>query len=158
MKKIYKQLCRVEEVLAIGCLVAMTVIVFVAAILRAFGHPQNWSLDIALFLIAWGVFLGADVAYREDKLVKVDILTAHLPKKVNEVLEIIMELIILVFLVALIYYGIRMSIKTWNRTFQGIPGFSYTWVTLSVPVSGVLMCTTNIRNLIRRFRALFSKA
>ena len=154
MKKIYKQLCRVEEVLAIGCLVAMTVIVFVAAILRAFGHPQNWSLDIALFLIAWGVFLGAEVAYREDKLVKVDILTANLTKKFNEVLE----MIILVFLVALIYYGIRMSIKTWNRTFQGIPGFSYTWVTLSVPVSGVLMCTTNIRNLIRRFRALFSKA
>ncbi len=38
------------------------------------------------------------------------------------------------FLVALVIIGLKLSYTTRSRTFQGMPGFSYTWVTLLDPV------------------------
>lgn len=45
-------------------------------------------------------------------------------------------------LVALIGFGVWLSYTTRFRSFQGIPWFSYTRVTLSVPVGGLLMLIT----------------
>jgi len=56
-------------------------------------------------------------------------------------------LIILAFLVALIYFGIKLSFITRARSFQGIPGFSYTWVTLSIPVGATLQIVTVVIKL-----------
>ena len=151
MKQLYHNFCKIEEAVAIVCMFVMMVIIFVAAVLRAAGAPLNWALDAALFLTAWSVFLGADVAYRNGKLVRVDILTDRLPHKVQNILMIAMEIGILIFLIVMFFYGIQMSISTYDRTFQGIPGFSYTWVTISIPVSCCLMGITAIHNLIKAF-------
>jgi TRAP-type C4-dicarboxylate transport system permease small subunit len=40
------------------------------------------------------------------------------------------------------------------RTFQGIPGFSYTWVTLSVPFGCALMLITAILKIKTFWRAI----
>jgi TRAP-type C4-dicarboxylate transport system permease small subunit len=45
-----------------------------------------------------------------------------------------------------VVYGIKLSYTTRFRSFQGIPWFSYTWVTLSVPIGSMLMVTTTIIN------------
>ena len=58
--------------------------------------------------------------------------------------QLINLFIILIFLAALIGFGVWLSYTTRFRAFQGIPGFSYTWVTLSVPVAGALMVITTI--------------
>jgi len=44
----------------------------------------------------------------------------------------------------MVYYGFHLSYTTRLRTFQGIPGFSYTWVTISVPIGCLLMLTTAV--------------
>jgi TRAP-type C4-dicarboxylate transport system permease small subunit len=54
----------------------------------------------------------------------------------------------------MIGYGVKLSIITRLRTFQGIPGLSYTWVTLSVPVGCALMLVSAVR----RLRGLFQAA
>ena len=46
-----------------------------------------------------------------------------------------------------------MAYLTRFRSFQGIPGFSYTWVTLSVALGSLLMLLTalgKLRELLRR--------
>ena len=53
----------------------------------------------------------------------------------------------------MIGYGIELSYTTRLRTFQGIPGFSYTWVTMSVPIGCALMLVSTIRR-IRDLRAI----
>ena len=154
MKKSYEIFCVVERGIAVICMVAILVIVFVAAILRTMDRPLNWAMDMSLFLAAWAILLGADVAYRSDRLVCVDILTNHLPEKARDVLRLVMEVIVLIFLLAMIGYGIVLSRTTGKRTFQGIPGFSYVWVTISIPISCFLMSTTAVRNLIRMIKKI----
>ena len=155
MKKIYEYLCLGELFLVKVAFVALVLLVFIAAFTRYIGYPINWSVDMAQCLFAWCTFIAADIAMRNNKLMKVDFFVAKLPDRYRNKIELLNLIIILVFLLALIGYGSYLSYTTRFRTFQGIPGFSYTWVTLSVPVGSLLMSITtalNIRAILREIR------
>lgn len=153
MKKLYEYVCKGEIFLIKIFLVFIVGLVFVAAVTRYLGYPINWSVDMAVCLFAWCTFLGGDVAMRNNKLMNVEFLVGRLPAKYRNSIELINLFIILIFLLAFIGYGIKLSYTTRFRQFQGIPGFSYTWVTISVPVAGILMVITTINKI----RALFLK-
>ena len=141
---------KIEEYLAAFLLLGATLVIFFAAIFRSFNQPLNWSLDIALFLFAWSVFLSAEVAMRRGNLVNVDFIIGRFPESVQRIVGIVTYIIIMVFLGTLVVFGFYLSYMTRARSFQGIPTFSYTWVTLSVPVGGML-CMINCVRMIRNF-------
>jgi len=151
MKRVYAVICTVETLAIKVLFVFLVALVFIAAFTRYIGYPINWSVDMAQCLFAWCTFLAADVALRSDKLMKVDFLICKLPERNKNFIEMINLLIILIFLASLIGFGVWLSYTTRFRTFQGIPGFSYTWVTLCVPVGGLLMLVTTLLKL----RAIF---
>ncbi len=147
MKKIYEYICRVEVLLVKIFLVFLVSLVFIAAVTRYMGYPINWSVDMAVCLFAWCTFLGGDVAMRNNKLMNVEFLIEKLPERYRKIIELLNLFIILIFLLAFIAYGIKLSYTTRFRQFQGIPGFSYTWVTISVPIAGALMVITTINKI-----------
>lgn len=144
MMKLYEAIGKAEVFIAKGSLAILTALVFVSAVARTVRHPLVWTVDAATFLFAWCVFLSADIAIRNDKLVSIDMVVKKLPKKIQFYLKLFNQIVIMVFLAALIGFGFWLSYTTRLRTFQGIPGFSYTWVTLSVPVGCILMLATTI--------------
>ncbi|KPJ78084.1 MAG: C4-dicarboxylate ABC transporter [Deltaproteobacteria bacterium SG8_13] len=159
MKKLYEYLCLGELFLVKVAFVSLVFLVFIAAFTRYIGYPINWSVDMAQCLFAWCTFIAADIAMRSNKLMRVDFFVAKLPERYRNQIELVNLIIILAFLLALIGYGSHLSYTTRFRTFQGIPGFSYTWVTLSVPVGGLLMSITtalNIRAIFRKIREVSS--
>jgi TRAP-type C4-dicarboxylate transport system permease small subunit len=144
MKKVYEYICKGETFVIKIFMVFIVGLVFIAASTRYLGYPINWSVDMATCLFAWCTFLGGDVAFRNNKLMNVEFLISKLPEKNRKVIELLSLFIILIFLAAMIGYGVWLSYTTRFRAFQGIPGFSYTWVTLSVPVAALLMMVTTI--------------
>ena len=144
MKKIYAFICNQEMFIAKWALATLSLLVFAAAVGRTLYYPLNWAMDAATFLFAWTVFLGADVAMRLDRLFCIEVITMRLSQKAQLYLKLINYIIIIIFLVGMIVYGSWLSYTTRLRTFQGIPGFSYTWVTLSVPFGCGLMLITAI--------------
>ena len=153
MKILYEYICKFEAIFVKVLFVFLVALVFIAAFTRYIGYPINWSVDMAQCLFAWCTFLAADIAMRKDKLMKVDFMVAKLSEKYRDVIELINLFIILIFLLALIGFGIWLSYTTRFRSFQGIPGFSYTWVTLSVPVGGSLMVITTILKIREKIRS-----
>lgn len=151
IKDVYKLICKAEVIIAIVFLLITVFVIFLAAVSRTLGTPVNWALDIALLLFTWGVFLGADFAYRENKFVNVDIFFLKLPKQLQNIVAFIMYLFIFSFLITMIYQGWILSVFTWHRSFQGIPLLSYTWVTLSVPVCSMLMVVTTAIKFYQKF-------
>lgn len=151
MKDFYIKMCNIEIVLAIICLLLSVFIIVISAIMRKIGMPINWGLDIALLLFTWSTFLGADIAFRDDKFINVDILFLKMPKSLQRPLELVIYITIFIFLSALIYLGAILSVFTWPRTFQGIPTLSYTWVTLSVPVCSFFMIITTVIKMFKKF-------
>jgi len=150
MNKKWEMFYKIEEYVAAFLLLGATLVIFFAAVFRSFDRPLNWSLDIALFLFAWSVFLSAEVAMRKGNLVNVDFLVQRFPQSVQRIIGTFVYLIILTFLATLFSFGVYLSYITRARAFQGIPAFSYTWITLSVPVGGIL-CMINCVRMIRRF-------
>ena len=144
MKKVYAFICEKEMQIAKYALGVLSLLVFVAAVARSFHYPLNWAMDAATFLFAWTVFLGADAAMRLDRLFCIEVITSRLSPKAQLYLQIINYSIITIFLAGMIGYGLPLSWTTRFRAFQGIPGFSYSWVTLSVPIGCALMLITAI--------------
>lgn len=154
MKTTYERLCRAEMLVARYALFVLAFLVFAAAVARTIRHPMNWAIDVATFLFAWCVFLGADIAIREDRLFCIVVLTEKLPPKAQLAIKALNYSIIAVFLAGMIGYGSYLSYSTRLRTFQGIPGFSYTWVTISVPIGCALMLVSVIRRVAQILRSI----
>lgn len=155
MIKIHNYLGVIEGYIAKIFLVILTLLVFVSAIARTLNYPIAWAIDIATFLFAWCVFLSGDIALRKNLLVSVDLLVDRLSKKSRFFIYLFNQGVILVFLLVLIIFGFSLAVTTWNRTFPGLPGFSYTWVTLSVPIGSIFMLFTiviQIRNELRKYK------
>jgi len=154
MIKIYEFICEKEMLLAKCALGILSLLVFSAAVGRTLYYPLNWAMDAATFLFAWAVFLGADSAMRLDRLFCIELVSNKLPPKAQLYLKCLNYAIIIIFLLGMIGYGLWLSYTTRLRTFQGIPGFSYTWVTLSVPFGCSLMLITAILKIKTFWRAI----
>ncbi len=154
MKQFYEFICKNEMLAAQWSLGVLSLLVFAAAVGRFLYYPLNWAMDVATFLFAWTVFLGADAAMRLDSLFCIEVITMKLSQKAQLYLKIINYIIIILFLVGMIIYGSYLSYTTRLRSFQGIPGFSYTWVTLSVPFGCALMLITAILKIKTFWRAI----
>jgi len=154
MKRVYEWICKNEMLIAKSSLGLLALLVFAAAVGRFLYHPMNWAMDVATFLFAWTVFLGADAAMRMDRLFCIEVLTEKLPPTAQLYLKVFNYGIIVIFLLGMIGYGSWLSYTTRLRTFQGIPGFSYTWVTLSVPFGCALMLITSILKIKSFLRAI----
>lgn len=142
LKKIYNGICFAEELVAGVFIVLIMILIFASGTARSLGHPLSWGMDAATFLFAWVAFFCADVALRKDKHIRVEALVKCFPARIQKSMEMLNYLAIIIFLGFLIHYGVILAYSSRFRTFQGIPGFSYMWVTLSVPIGSLLILVT----------------
>lgn len=144
MRKLYESLCRVEAVLAGVFLVLMVILIFSGGVARMLGHPLNWTTDAATCFFAWACFLCADIAWRKNSLMAIELVTARLPPRLQAFCRWCNHVIIAGFLVYLMVAGTWLSWVSRARSFQGIPEISYSWVTMSLPVGGALLLLTTV--------------
>ena len=141
LKKFYSLYCSAQEIFVAGSITLITALVFGGAVLRFAGHPVNWAQDLAMLLMAWVVFLGADIALRTVGFIRVDALYGKLPKVIQDVLFYFFLAISMVFLAVLVHYGIQLALSNMSRVYQTL-GVSYFWATLSAPVGAVMLGLT----------------
>ena len=152
MRILYGGVLKLEAVLAGTFLLLMVALIFLGGVARMLGQPLNWTIDLATCAFAWGCFLCADIAWRRDALMSIDLLAGRLPPGVARLVFYANHAIISLFLLYLIYAGTWLSWVSRARSFQGIPGVSYSWVTASIVVGGVLLLTTTLLKLTRALR------
>ena len=144
MGKVYAWLLRLEAALAGTFLLLMVVLIFTGGVARLLRHPQNWTIDLATCFFAWAAFLCADIAWRRNALMSIDLVVTRLPHRLRRLLLYANYLIISAFLVYIIYAGLELAYVSRARSFQGIPGVSYSWITMSLPVGGMLLLLTTV--------------
>jgi len=147
MKRFYECVCAAEAVVAAALLVSMVALIFLGGVLRTLGDPINWSSDAATALFAWACFLCADIAWRNDALMSIDLFTQRMPEKLRKLCMYCNYAIIIAFLIFVFFGGIYLSWISRERSFQGIPEVSYSWVTMSMPVGAVLLFITALLKL-----------
>lgn len=148
MKKISDAVLKIEELLAGGMLILISILVFLSAVARTVGTPINWAQDVSLLAFGWLTFIGSDIIAKSGSLIRIDMLVNMFPKGVQKILMLIFDIFMVLFLLILIVYGFLLVSQSWNRTFNTLK-LSYAWCTLAVPVGSLLMIFTMTGRLIR---------
>lgn len=143
MKKIYSLFCKTEEIICGIFFVALVSSILVSAILRSVSMSMSWNIDVALLLLAWTSFLGADIAFRSGQLVGIDLFTRKLPKGAKIIIELIVLFLIVVLLIFFIWFGIKLVITDWMRQMGALP-ISFSWIVLSLPLASFSMLISAI--------------
>lgn len=132
------RLGQIELAACVALLAAITGLVFVAAVMRFFGHPLIWSVDMAQLLFIWLCFIGGTRAMRQKTHIGMEVLAKHLGYRRRFWLEMALSVIILVFLGILAVEGWKLTLLNRERLF-GDSTLSYAWVTVAVPVGCVML-------------------
>jgi TRAP-type C4-dicarboxylate transport system permease small subunit len=155
LRRAYRFLCKAEIVICCIGFMFLITFVFLSAILRFFRVSMSWNIDLAMLLLAWTAFLGADIAWRSGQLAGVDLVTRNLPPVLQKIIRILVYLIITAALLVIFVYGIRLMWTERIRTYQSMP-IPYSLVTLSLVIAGISMvCSTVLK--IRRCIMDFGK-
>jgi TRAP-type C4-dicarboxylate transport system permease small subunit len=148
MRRLYHALCKAEVVICGIGFMFLVALVFMSAILRFFRLSMSWNIDLALFLLAWTAFLGADIAWRSGQLMGVDLVTRRFPLKVQKIITILVYLVIMSALVLITVFGIRLAMVERVRTYQSIP-IPYSLMTISLVVAALSMILSTILKIKR---------
>jgi TRAP-type transport system small permease protein len=135
-------LWKVETIVAGTFLILMVILIFGGGIARMLHHPLNWTGDAATCFFAWACFLCADIAWRRNSLMSIELLTERLPPRLQKACTYLSYAIIVAFLIYVVIEGVWLSWISRTRSFQGIPEISYSWVTMSMPVGALLLLIT----------------
>lgn len=156
MKKVHQLVCQIEEYFCATLLTVIVALSFVTAVARCINHPISWTIEVSQLLLAWLAFIGADMAFRSDKIMGVDIITRKFPPKVQIAIRFVMNILMLAMLVFFIKYGYILCVSNLKRSFQTV-GVSYAWATASLPVASAFMGFTAIENIVMCAKKLFNK-
>ena len=146
-----KRLAQVELAICVALLAAITGLVFIASIMRFYGHPLIWSVDMAQLLFIWLCMLGANKAMREKSHLGMEVMVKYLGYRSHLWLEMVCAAIVLAFLAALAVEGFHLTLLNRERTF-GDSTLSYAWVTAAVPVGCFLLGVALMQNMADAWR------
>ena len=154
VKKILDTIDRATDTL---CLVFMSV-GFVITFFHIIGRyilktPIFYSEELARYCFIWACMLGASVVNRNDEHTSVNYFTTLLPKRAQGWLYIGRELVIVLLLAALIYYGVALSVKM-NTVRSAAMEISWSFIYMALPVGSLLLIITTLRLIAAKAREL----
>lgn len=84
---------KLDEILSVVLLITIVVIAFLQILFRfVFNLPLDWSEEVARFSFVFLVYLATSLAVKDDKMIKVDLINAFLPKAVKVYFDVIINL------------------------------------------------------------------
>lgn len=154
LERVNRIIARALEVVAALILLQMVILVFGNVVGRYFfARAITWADETARYSFVWLTFIGTALGVHRGSHIGMDILTAHVPDRVRLVLRILGLLLVLVFLVVWVRWGIDMAYR--NRRFIA----SATGVPLSVvygiaPAMAAVMILQHLAQVIDTVRQL----
>lgn len=139
-KKLLLKIDSILENFAITALVSMILIVCMQVFTRKFfNFVFFWSEEITLLLLVWFGFMGIAIGFREGLHLAMDSITEYLPKKVNYVLDGLINVSSFVFGIYLIVQGWDFTILMAESTLAATKLPNST-LYIVMPLSGIMIC------------------
>ena len=140
-----------EEVLCAVLLAVMTIAIFLQIVLRLLGLPLSWTEEIGRYMFIWLIYIGCASAIRKRKHISVELLDLFLKERGKFVLNIISNVVFLIFAVILTYYSFSVVQRVSTQLSPAIR------MPMSIPyssvlVGGALLVVRLIQDTIARFK------
>lgn len=108
-----------------------------------------WGEQLALFLLTWMSILGSSTVLRTDEHLRVTMFDEKLGKKGVFITDVLTTVIVIIFAVFLIKYGMQLMKQSRNNMMAGIK-IPYRYMYLSLPVTGVAYLFALVSQWVRR--------
>lgn len=139
MKKAFNIIFHALEWLAMICLVIMTGVVFFDVILRyIFNQGMPWTQEVATLLLVWFSLIGMAIGVGEKLHISIEMFTMKCSKKTIGVLESINHVLISIYGILMIYYGLQIMNVTKNSTMPATK-LPSAFLYIILPLSGLLV-------------------
>ena len=151
--KIYDWLKKVEEICLIICICAVVFLMALQVVTRYLVVlPAPWSAELGTFSMVWMVFLGAAVAARKNRHVRVESIFSRFPETLQHFIQAGILLTILAILTILVYFGFIRAQMSYASILPAtrIP---MTYIMIAVPVACVLMIIHYLVTLYQHIRS-----
>ena len=153
MKKFINALNKTEEVTLVVMFALMVAIIFIQVVMRKLNHSLYWSEELGKFLFIWISWLGISIGEKRGEHIKITILTDKFSPKVQHILNIISELIVIFICVVTVYYSVQLVSSQMGTHYTGIK-ISVSWGYLAVALGcacmilrSLGMCFMSLKNI-----------
>lgn len=146
-----------KVILAIARAICATLLGFMALIVgwqvfarKVLGNPPFWSEETALLMMIWLGLIGASLVLYERGHLAVEVFFRKFPGRVQKVVSIFGDILILGFSLFILIGGIRMVVLTLDQTMPALKLPVGLAEYLALPVGALLMLIFHIHNMITR--------
>ncbi len=140
-----------------GLLLAIMVMaIFLQVVARyVFNHALSWPEELGRFLFAWIVFLAIVSVMRADEMLSLELLYRWIPKKMGQILKLIISIACFGFLLVILKGGFELMIRQSSQLSIAleIP----MWVVyVVIPIGTFLMAIALLIKIVAQIRELFA--
>jgi TRAP-type transport system small permease protein len=130
---------RLVEV-AVFVMLAVMVLVISAAVFWRYvlNDSLSWSEELGRYLLVWISFLGASMGTYQAAHISISMVTERLPPRIRWVTELATDLMIVAFLAAIFYQGMKILPVMWVRIAPTL-GIRMSVVYAVLPLSSAVM-------------------
>lgn len=149
-----KILEKIQLTIGVLSLSIFFIVIIIQIITRHLGIPVIWTEEVANYSFIWSVFMGAAVMLNRKEHFSFDFFLQKLKGVSKTTLLIVIDTIVLLFALALFYYGIEAVKNFWNYNWSSLPAMKMGYVWISIPITGLTMAIYSINHLINSFKEL----
>lgn len=154
MQTIRKNLNKIAETLSIGVIGIMVVLVTWQVITRyVFNNPSAFTEQLARYMFVWLVVINAAYIFGRREHMNIGFVVGKCSPKMQKILGLVSEVIILVFMLAVLVGGGLQAVKLGMPQMDAALPIKMGIVYLALPISGILTTFYTICNIIDLIRA-----
>lgn len=123
--------------------------VFVQVVFRyVFRSPPFWTEEFARYIFIWVTFVGAAYTFKEKEHIVLTLVYQYIPPRVLVYYKHLINLIILIMLVILIYYGIKSCINIYGILSPAL-SINLAYINAALPVGGIIMLLCHLNSILK---------
>ena len=151
---------KIEEYLLVSSLVFTVLLVFYQVIMRyVFNNSSFWSEEVARYVFMWQIWMGASIGFKDDKHIKIELITGRLRGKVKVFFSLVSNLLMFLFCVFLVVKGWEFLMLTYRlKMVTPALRYSYVYVYASMPLSSLIVGLRMAGMVYGDIKTLFSSA
>ena len=130
------------------------VVIVIQIVTRQIGVSVIWTEEVANYSFIWAVFMGAAVMVNRRDHFTFDLLQRKLKGKPRNILNIINDTILIIFNVAIFYYGLQVVERFWNYNWAALPDMKMGYVWIAIPIMAGTMIIYSAAHLINHVKLL----
>ncbi len=135
------------DALYLACvLVAGTALVLISAVIPwavytryVLNRAASWPEPMAVLLTIVLTFFGAAACYRRRLHMNVSFFVAMLPPRLRRIADLIAELLVALFALFMVIWGVKLVDATWYNTIADFPALSVGVTYLPIPLGGAIL-------------------